>query len=218
MLDDADHRSREEQERHAELYDARRREPKFEIDDRVWKKNRVLSSAAQGVMAKLALKYVSPYEILEKKGPNTYSLVDQDGDIEDLVHAEYLKPYFAKNDAEDDNSTPSNEEDDVARPPRDDEEMATSDPPLLKTQPPAGVGSDQDEIGIATQARGRGRPRKTAIITRRPADAPPVPTTPVPVASEPPKRPRGRPKGSRNHVLTCDTVSTSPRRTRANPN
>ena len=41
MLDDAGHRSREDQERHAEIYDARWREPKFKVGDRVWKKNRV---------------------------------------------------------------------------------------------------------------------------------------------------------------------------------
>ena len=35
---------------------------------------------------------VGPYEILEKKGTNTYKLVDQEGDIEDLIHAEHLKP------------------------------------------------------------------------------------------------------------------------------
>ena len=45
-------------------------------------------------MAKLALKYIGHYEIIEKKGPNTYSLIDQDGDVEDLIHAEHLKPYF----------------------------------------------------------------------------------------------------------------------------
>ena len=81
MLDDAGHRSREEQERHAELYDARRREPKFEVGDYVWKKNRMLSSTVQGVMTRLEPRNVGPYEILEKKGPSTYKLVDQEGDI-----------------------------------------------------------------------------------------------------------------------------------------
>ena len=172
------------------LYDARRREPKFEVGDYVWKKNRVLSSTAQGVMAKLAPKYVGPYEILEKKGPNTYKLVDQEGDIEDLVHAEHLKPFFAEKEPEDDEETPdrdrSREENDNARPPGE-EETAMSDPPLARTQLPAGVGSDQNEVGVATQARGTGRHRKTTIVTRRPSDAPPAPTNPVPVASEPPK-------------------------------
>ena len=39
LLDDANHRSQEEQERHAEIYNARRREPKFDISDKVWKRN-----------------------------------------------------------------------------------------------------------------------------------------------------------------------------------
>ena len=44
----------------------------------------------------MAPKYVGPYEILEKKGPNTYKLVDLEGDIVDLVHAKHLKPFFAE--------------------------------------------------------------------------------------------------------------------------
>ena len=147
--------------------------------------------------------------------------MDQEGDIQDLVHAEHLNPYFAEKEPEDNEITPDydeiGEEDDNARQPGE-EETAMSDPPLARTQPPAGVGSDQDKVGIATQARGRGRPRKTVIVTRRPAEASSTPTNSVPVANEPPKRPRDRPKGSRNRVLTCDPVSTSPRRTRANPN
>ena len=127
----------------------------------------------------MAPKYVGPYEILEKKGPNTYKLVDQEGDIEDLVHVEYLKSFFAEKGPEDDEEIPDRnqvgDEDDSARPPRE-EEMAMSDPPLARTQPPAGVGSDQDEVGVAAQARGSGRPRKTAIVTRRPAEASPVST------------------------------------------
>ena len=35
LLDDANHRSEKEQERHAEIYDARRRKPKFEVGDKV---------------------------------------------------------------------------------------------------------------------------------------------------------------------------------------
>ena len=42
MLDDAGYRSREEQKRHAELCDARRRETKFEVGSRVEKESRVV--------------------------------------------------------------------------------------------------------------------------------------------------------------------------------
>ena len=79
-LDDTGHRSREEQERFSPpgvvdlgmlLDNVKRRESRFQVQDQVWKKIRVLYSAAEGVMAKLAPKYVGPYEILEKKGPNT---------------------------------------------------------------------------------------------------------------------------------------------------
>ena len=105
LLDDANHRSQEEQERHAEIYNARPREPKSEVGDQLWKRNRVLSSAAQGVMAKLAPKYVGPYEIVEKKGLNTYSLMNQKGSVEDLIHAEHLKPYFDGKEPEEEDNT-----------------------------------------------------------------------------------------------------------------
>ena len=81
-------------------------------------------------MAKLIPKYVGPYEILEKERTNTYSLVDQDGDVEDLVHAGHLKPYFAEKEPENDNETSDDEKDD-ARPPREDEATAMSDPPQV---------------------------------------------------------------------------------------
>ena len=51
-------------------------------------------------MAKLASKYIGPYEIMEKKGLNTYSLMDQDGDVEDLIDAEHLKRYVDGKESE----------------------------------------------------------------------------------------------------------------------
>ena len=166
------------------------------------KRNQVLSSAAQGVMAKLAPKYVGPYEIVEKKGPNNYSLMDQEGDIEDLIHAEHLKPYFdGKEPEEEDIETVPEGISADTQPPMDPEDMAKSDPPNQIDQTPAGANTDQAGASDANQPRGRGRPRKNVHIVKKPTVNVPPPTSPVPVACEPPKRPRGRPKGSQNRAI-----------------
>ena len=51
---------------------------------------------------------------MPKKGPNTYSLMDQDGDFEDLIHAEHLKPYFDGKEPEEENKETEPEEINVA--------------------------------------------------------------------------------------------------------
>ncbi|XP_008204128.1 uncharacterized protein LOC103315702 [Nasonia vitripennis] len=55
--------SGEAQDRHASYFDARRRAATFKVDDIVAKRRHVLSSAAGGIAAKLALPYVGPYTI-----------------------------------------------------------------------------------------------------------------------------------------------------------
>ena len=170
-------------------------------------------------MAKLASKYVGPYEIVEKEGPNTYSLRDQEGDIEDLIHAEHLKPYFDEKQPEEKDTEKEPEAISAnTRPPMEPEDMATSDPPNQIDQPPAGADPDQAGASDATQPRNRGRPRKNIRIVRKATVNVPSQTSPIPVACEPPKRPRGRPKGSRNRAIPYDPVSYSPRKTRANLN
>ena len=47
------------QERQARYYDAKHCEPLFQTGDYVWKRNRILSSTAQGVSAKLAPQSLS---------------------------------------------------------------------------------------------------------------------------------------------------------------
>ena len=63
-----------EQERQARYYDAKRCKPLFQTGDHVWKRNRILSSAAQGVSAKFAPKFAEPYAIVAKTGINTYRI------------------------------------------------------------------------------------------------------------------------------------------------
>ena len=152
-------------------------------------------------MAKLAPRYVGPYEIVEKKGPNTYSLMDQEGDMEDLIHAERLKPYFdGKDPGEKDIETVPGGISADTQPPMDPEDMAKSDPPNQIDQTPAGDDPVQAGASDANQTRGRGRPRKNVQIVKKP-------TVNVP-----------SPNSSILSQIPSDPVTLSPRRTRANLN
>ena len=85
-------------QRQSQYYNASRREVHFEIKDKVWKRNCILSSAAQGVAAKLAPKYAGPYVISAKLGSNVYELQDLEGEDCGKIHVEDLKPYHKKVD------------------------------------------------------------------------------------------------------------------------
>lgn len=57
-------------------YDLRRRPVQYSAGDRVWKRNYVLSNAAQGYTAKLAPKFVGPFFIKRKVSSVTYEVMD----------------------------------------------------------------------------------------------------------------------------------------------
>ena len=84
-----------EQTRQAKYYDAHRRPPEFCLGDRVWKDSKVLSSAADGISAKLAPKYLGPYTIVNILGQNTYEIQGEDGQTIRPVHAQQLKRYVS---------------------------------------------------------------------------------------------------------------------------
>ena len=113
-----------EQERQARYYDAKHREPFFQTGDYVWKRNRILSCAAQGVSAKLAPKFAGPYAIIVKTGINTYRIRALEANDEELIHAEHLKPYVGARPSDD-------EQEEGPRPPRENAAIvAISDPPV----------------------------------------------------------------------------------------
>ena len=62
----------------------------------------MLSSALQGVAAKLAPKFAGPYTIAAQLGPNVYEVVDQDGRSADKIHVEDLKPFHERTASEED--------------------------------------------------------------------------------------------------------------------
>ena len=90
------------QKRQARYYNASRREVCYNLGDKVWKRNRVLSCALQGVAAKLAPKFAGPYTIAAQLGPNVYEVVDQDGKSVGKVHVEDLKPFHERTAGEGD--------------------------------------------------------------------------------------------------------------------
>ena len=84
------------QKRQARYYNASRREVRYNLGDKVCKRNRVLSSALQGIAVKLAPKFAGPYTIAAQLGSNVYQVVDEDGKSTGKVHVEDLKPFHEK--------------------------------------------------------------------------------------------------------------------------
>ena len=189
----------DEQRRQAAYYNAHRREVSYEVGDLVMKRNRVLSSAAQGISAKLALKYA---ENRRDTGSNTVRVIDEKDASEETLHVSHLKPYY------DESSNESGEEvDDVenTRPLREETSVAvTSDPPEVGGAPP----SDARPV----EKHSRGRPRKTVRIVKRAVPRKACVTTIVTVES---KKPRGRRKGSTTRSEPKVNRDISPWATRA---
>lgn len=71
-------------------YNLRRRDVKFRVGDRVWRKNFVLSNAAQDFSSKLAPKYV-PCIIRKVLSPLVYNLEDINGNDLGNFHVSHIK-------------------------------------------------------------------------------------------------------------------------------
>ena len=80
-------------ERNRHNYNLRRRPgQEFAIGQEVWRRNKVLSDAANKFSAKLAPQYVGPFKIRRKTGSCTYELEDSFGHSKGVWHMENLKP------------------------------------------------------------------------------------------------------------------------------
>lgn len=80
-------------EKQAHYYNLRRRDRRFAIDDQVLKRQHVLSSAAQGISAKLAPKYCGPFTVSKILSPVVYELKDPEGKSLGKIHVKDLKQY-----------------------------------------------------------------------------------------------------------------------------
>ena len=192
----------EEQQRQASYYNARRREVNYEIGDLIIKRNRVLSSAAQGISAKLAPKYAGPLKITEITGSNTVRVIDERDGSEETLHVSHLKPY---NDEGSDGSGEEADDGEDAQPPREETSV-----PVMNNPPEVGVAPPSD--ARQTEKRPRGRPQKTVRVVKRTIPRKAHATTGATVET---KKTRGRPKGSTKRVEPKVNRDLSPRTTRA---
>ena len=197
-------KSAEEHQRQATYYSARRRGVKYEIGGLVMKRNRILSSAAQGISAKLAPKYAGPLKVTEVMGSNTVKIVDEYGKNEEVLHDSHLKPF---NDAAESSDVSVAGEDDIEEPQPPKE--ATSD--LVMSDPPE-VGRAPPNATRSVEKRPPGRPRKTVRVGVRTRSKK---TREIPKKNFGTGKPRGSPKGSKNRVEPTAEQSVSPRSTRA---
>lgn len=83
-------------QRNAAAYNLRKRDFSFEVGDKVWRRNKVLSDAAIKFAAKLAPKYVL-CTVRKKVSRLIYSLENADGSLAGEWHIKDLKPYFGSN-------------------------------------------------------------------------------------------------------------------------
>ncbi|KAF2905187.1 hypothetical protein ILUMI_00997 [Ignelater luminosus] len=79
--------------RNANNYNLRKRDIEFNIGDKVWKKNMVLSSAPNDFSKKLAPRYVL-CTVKKKLSKLVYRLDYQDGSDAGEWHVKHLKPYY----------------------------------------------------------------------------------------------------------------------------
>ena len=91
LYEDVRKRLKSAYDRNAKTYNLRRREQRFNVGDKVWKKNYVLSKAVNDFSAKLAPKYV-PCTVCKVISPLVYKLNDDKGNDIGNWHTKDLKP------------------------------------------------------------------------------------------------------------------------------
>ena len=206
------------QKRQARYYNASRREVRYNLGDKVWKRNRVLSSALQGLAAKLAPKFAGSLTIAAQLGPNVYEVVDQDEKSVGKVYVEDLKPFHGRMNSVENSKG----------------EQAKANPSEISEERNASSNSrsaNAEAPEAEALPRKRGRWRKACLVVNRTAQllgrrankrtlvadgADERPTQPSTSDAAPPlPRPRRRPAGSKNTATTTRMTAHSPRRTRA---
>ena len=82
--------------RNASNYNLRKRDISFNVGDRVWRRNKILSDASRNFSSKLAPKYVL-CKVQDKLSKLVYRLTNSDGADIGNWHIKDLKPYFGSN-------------------------------------------------------------------------------------------------------------------------
>jgi hypothetical protein len=94
--------------RYSDRYNLDRRDIQFEVGQKVWRRNKVLSDQARGYPAKLALRYILCL-ITRKVSPAVYELQNEDGSNAGRWHVQDLKPYFGSDEDLSDSSATSSD-------------------------------------------------------------------------------------------------------------
>ncbi|KAJ8967610.1 hypothetical protein NQ314_002728 [Rhamnusium bicolor] len=79
-------------ERSRQTYNLRRRDVKFELGERVWRKNYPQSKAGQYFTAKFAPRFIGPFIISKCISPWAYELKDLNGKLSGIWNVKDLKP------------------------------------------------------------------------------------------------------------------------------
>lgn len=73
-------------------YNLRRRDVRYEVGDRVWRREHLLSNAAKYFSAKLGPKFSGPYVISRRISPWSYEIKDDMGNLKGIWNVKDLKP------------------------------------------------------------------------------------------------------------------------------
>lgn len=85
--------------RNTQTYNLRKREVSFSVGDKVWRRNKVLSNAANKFAAKLAPKFIM-CTVRKKLSRLVYTLTNPDGSNAGNWHVKDLKPYLNFDDSD----------------------------------------------------------------------------------------------------------------------
>ncbi|CAB0028437.1 unnamed protein product [Trichogramma brassicae] len=96
IRDKATENSQQAQERQAQYYNKKRRDVTFKANDKVWRRNRILSSGAKGIAAKLGRRFRGPCKVSKVLGSNVYQLIGESGELVEKVTASDLKPCYGR--------------------------------------------------------------------------------------------------------------------------
>jgi RNase H-like domain found in reverse transcriptase/Reverse transcriptase (RNA-dependent DNA polymerase)/Integrase zinc binding domain/Integrase core domain len=86
--------------RNMKSYNLRKRDAEFNVGDKVWRLNKVLSNAANRFSAKLAPRYILS-EVSKKFSKLVYELIDSNGNKAGKWHIKDLKPYRGSDNGSD---------------------------------------------------------------------------------------------------------------------
>lgn len=93
VFSDVQKRLAQAYERTKKVYNLRRRSEKFQLGQKVWKKNYVISDATKNFSAKLAPKFTGPFAIARILSPWSYELTELSGRNIGVWHAKDLKAH-----------------------------------------------------------------------------------------------------------------------------